>query len=134
MVHGYVPFKIESDNPTPHSRWLLSPKIENSSIVHCCLFIYQNELKYLQQLYSNEYFNMYFGFFCEIFHSANLYRFKSSSLKPLNQICHGWSLGDPLLKVYPTAPTFYSRWWLLLKIEILSLSCCFIISQNELNF
>ena len=99
MVHGYVPFKIESDNPALHSRWLLLPKIENSSIVHCCLFIYQNELKYIQQLYSNEYFNMYFGFFCEIFHSANLYRFKSSSLKPLNQIWHGWSLGDPLLSV-----------------------------------
>ena len=44
------------------------------------------------------------------------------------------SLGGPLFKLYSTVP-LYSRWWLLLKIEIsLTVYCCFIISQIELKF
>jgi hypothetical protein len=40
------PFKIVSDSPALHSRWLLLLKIEISSIVHCCFSINQNELKF----------------------------------------------------------------------------------------
>ena len=43
---GWVPFKIVSDSPALHSRWLLLLKIEISSIVHCCFSISQNELKF----------------------------------------------------------------------------------------
>ena len=39
MVLGCVPFKIVSDGPALHSRWLLLLKIEISSIVHCCFII-----------------------------------------------------------------------------------------------
>jgi hypothetical protein len=39
MVLGWVPFKIVSDSPALHSRWLLLLKIEISSIVHCCFSI-----------------------------------------------------------------------------------------------
>jgi hypothetical protein len=39
MVLGCVPFKIVSDRPALHSRWLLLLKIEISSIVHCCFII-----------------------------------------------------------------------------------------------
>ena len=46
MVPGEVPFKIVSDSPALHSRWLLLLKIEISSIVHCCFSISQNELKF----------------------------------------------------------------------------------------
>ena len=46
MVPGWVPFKIVSDSPALHSRWLLLLKIEISSIVHCCFSISQNELKF----------------------------------------------------------------------------------------
>jgi hypothetical protein len=42
----WVPFKIVSDRPALHSRWLLLLKIEISSIVHCCFSISQNELKF----------------------------------------------------------------------------------------
>ena len=42
----WVPFKIVSDSPTLHSRWLLLLKIEISSIVHCCFSISLNELKF----------------------------------------------------------------------------------------
>ena len=34
MVPRWVPFKIMSDNPTHHSKWLLLLKIDISSIVH----------------------------------------------------------------------------------------------------
>jgi hypothetical protein len=46
MVLGWVPFKIVSDSPALHSRWLLLLKMEISSIVHCCFSINQNELKF----------------------------------------------------------------------------------------
>jgi hypothetical protein len=46
MVPGWVPFKIVSDSPALHSRWLLFLKIEISSIVHCRFSISQNELKF----------------------------------------------------------------------------------------
>ena len=43
---GWVSFKIVSDRPALHSRWLLLLKIEISSIVHCCFVINLNELKF----------------------------------------------------------------------------------------
>ena len=46
MVPRWVPFKIVSDSPAFHSRWLLLMKIEIPSIVHCCFSINQNELKF----------------------------------------------------------------------------------------
>jgi hypothetical protein len=46
MVLGWVPFKIVSDSPTFHSRWLLLLKIEISSIVHCCFSINEYMLNY----------------------------------------------------------------------------------------
>jgi hypothetical protein len=39
IVLGWAPFKIVSDSPALHSRWLLLLKIEISSIVHCCFSI-----------------------------------------------------------------------------------------------
>ena len=46
MVPGWVPFKVVSDSPALHSRWLLLLKIKMSSFVHCCFSINQNELKF----------------------------------------------------------------------------------------
>ena len=54
MVPGWFPFKIVSDSPALHSRWLLLLKIEISSIVHCCFSISQNELKFELQLHGKE--------------------------------------------------------------------------------
>jgi hypothetical protein len=64
--------------------------------------------------------------------------FKSSPLKPLNQVkaklagmVFGWS---PLNIVYDS-PALHSKWLLLLKIEIsLVVSFRFITNQNELKF
>ena len=46
MILGWFPFKIVSDSPALHWRWLLLLKIEIYSIVHCCFSINQNELKF----------------------------------------------------------------------------------------
>jgi hypothetical protein len=54
LVPGWIPFKIVSDSPAPHSRWLLLLKIEISSIVHCCFSISQNELNFELQLHGKE--------------------------------------------------------------------------------
>ena len=54
MVPGWFPFKIVSDSPALHSRWVLLLKIEISSIFHCCFSISQNELKFELQLHDNE--------------------------------------------------------------------------------
>jgi hypothetical protein len=45
MVLGWIPFKIVSDSPALHSRWLLLLKIEISSIVREDLNVifYQNK-------------------------------------------------------------------------------------------
>jgi hypothetical protein len=115
--------------------WSLLLKIEISSIVHCCFIISisQNELNFLLQLHDNEKINIYSGFFGEIFLSANLYRlcklgifwwkitFKSSSLKPLNQIkanLAGMVLGWSPFNIVSDSPALHSKWLLLLKIEI----------------
>ena len=46
MVPGWVLFKIVSDSPALHARWLLLLKIEISSIVHCFFSTSQNGLKF----------------------------------------------------------------------------------------
>ena len=93
---------------------------------------------------------MYSGFFCEIFLSADLYRlcklgifwkkitFKSSPLKPLNQIkpnLAGMVPGWVPLKFVSDSPALHSRWPLLLKILISSNGQnCSILSQNVPKF
>jgi hypothetical protein len=47
-LHNRVPFKIVSDSPALHSRWLLLLKIEISSIVHCS----NGQLKFHLPLFS----------------------------------------------------------------------------------
>ena len=99
MVPGWVPFKNVSDSSALHSRWLLLLKIEISSIVHCCFSFKSKWAKiYCKYIARSNLTYVYSGFFCEIFLSADFYRlcklgifwwkitFKSSPLKPLNQI------------------------------------------------
>jgi hypothetical protein len=74
----------------------------------------------------------------QIGHIFIKYHFKSSPLKPLNQIIPilaGMVPGWVPLKVVSDSPALHSRWLLLLKIKISSIvHCCFSISQNELKF
>ena len=90
------------------------------------------------------------GGFFEIFLSADIYRlcklgifwlkitFKSSPLKPLNQIkpnLAGMVPGWVPFKIVSDSPALHSRWPLLLKIEISSNGQnCSILSQNVPKF
>jgi hypothetical protein len=64
--------------------------------------------------------------------------FKSSPLKPLNQIKPNLAGMDPgwvPFKFVSDSPALHSRWLLLLKIEISSIvHFCFSTSQNKLKF
>ena len=64
--------------------------------------------------------------------------FKSSPLKPLNQIkpnLAGMVPGWVPFKIVSDSPALHSSWLLLLKIEISSIvHCRFSTSQNELKF
>jgi hypothetical protein len=51
MVPRWVPFKIVSDSPALHSRWLLLLKIEISSIVHCLNVIFYQNMPNLHNRY-----------------------------------------------------------------------------------
>ena len=63
MVPGWVPFKIVSDSPALHSRWLLLLKIEISSNGQNCSILSQNVPKFELYKHNDELFNMYYRFF-----------------------------------------------------------------------
>ena len=64
--------------------------------------------------------------------------FKSSPLKPLNQIkanLAGMVLGWSLFDILSDSAALHSKWLLLPKLEIsLVVNFCFITNQNELKF
>ena len=121
MFPGWVPFKIVSDSPAHHSRWLLLLKIEISSIVHCCFSVSQNELKFQLQLHGKEQFNIYSCFSVKFFfqpiytdYANQAYfdkrsYFKSSPLKPLNQIKPNLAGWVPF-KIVSVSAVLYPRW------------------------
>ena len=70
MVPGWVSFKIVSDSPALHSRWLLL-KIEISSNGHNCSILSQNVPKFELYKYNDELFNMYYMIFYELWTFAD---------------------------------------------------------------
>jgi hypothetical protein len=46
MVLGWSPFKIVSDSPALHSKWLLILKIEISFVINFRFITNQNEIKF----------------------------------------------------------------------------------------
>ena len=68
--------------------------------------------------------------------TSQTFTFKSSSLKPLNQIkpnLAGMGFMRPTFKIMSDSPTLHSKWLLLIKIDILQLSIdyLFIINQKH---
>jgi hypothetical protein len=104
MVPGWVPFKIVSDSPALHSRWLLLLKIEISSIVHCCFSISQNESVIWFSGFRGEDLNMIFNQNMPNLHN----RYKSAERK-ISQKNPEYMLNyslpcRSLSKLCPTAP------------------------------
>ena len=112
MVPVWVPFKIVSDSPTLHSKWLLLLKIEISSIVHCCFSISQNELKFYNCSYMAMSSLTYSGFFCEIC-SASLFHlgilWDENHIKIFcSEIWVEMIFGWPTFKIMCNTPIFLS--------------------------
>ena len=74
MVPGWVPFKIVSDSPALHARWLLLLKIEISSNGQNCSILSQNVHKFELYKHTDELFNMYYRIFYELWTFADFDR------------------------------------------------------------
>jgi hypothetical protein len=151
MVPGWVPFKIVSDSPALHSRWLLLLKIEISSNGQNCSILSQNVPKFELYKHNDEFFSMCDRIFYERTHPGTiparfgLIWFSDFRGEDLNAIFY--QNMPNLHNRYISAErkisqknleymqNYFLRWLLLLKIEISSIvHCCFSISQNELKF
>ena len=71
MVPGWVPFKIVSDSPALHLRWLLLLKIEISSNGQNCSILSQNVPKFELYKHKDELFNIYYRIFYELWTFAD---------------------------------------------------------------
>ena len=74
MVPGWVPFKIVSNSPALHSRWLQLLKIEISSNGQNCSILSQNVPKFELYKHNDELFNMYYMIFYELWTFADFDR------------------------------------------------------------
>ena len=125
MVPGWVPFKIVSDSPALHSRWLLLLKIEISSNGQNCSILSQNVPKFELYKHNDELFNMYYRIFYELWTFVDFDRLcklekrgdeilkKSSPLKLLSQSQPNLAemiLGWPPSKIVSGDPDFQPRW------------------------
>ena len=125
MVPGWVPFKIVSDSPALHSRWLLLLKIEISSNGQNCSILSQNVPKFELYKYNDEPFSMYDIIFYELWTFADFDRLcklekrgdeikkKSPPRKLLSQYQPNFAemiLGWPPSKNLSVDPDFQPRW------------------------
>jgi hypothetical protein len=63
MILGWSPFKIVSDSPALHSRWLPLLKIEISSNGQNCSILSQKVPKFELYKHNHELFDIYYGIF-----------------------------------------------------------------------
>ena len=120
MVPGWVAFKIVSDSPALHSRWLLLLKIEISSNGQNCSILSQNVPKFELYKHNDELFNIYYRIFYELWTFANFDRLcklekRGDEIKKklllwnywanLNQNLLKWFLDGPLPNLFPVIPT-----------------------------
>ena len=153
MVPGWVTFKIVSDSPALHSRWLLLLKIEISSNGQNCSISSQNVPKFENCKHNDELFNIYFRILYELWTLADFDRlcklekrgmkFKKRILllnywANLDQTLLKWFLDSPLSKLCPVIPTSnqdgrqaQNR---IKGDTYLFVHCCFSVSQYELKF
>ena len=149
MILRWSPFKIVSVSPVVYSKWSPLLKIEISSNGQNCSTLSQKVPKF--ELYKHdELFNIYYEIFYELWSFTDFDRLckvekKGDEIKKnlllwnyranLNQTLLIWSLGGPLSKLCPSAPSCIQKWSPLLKIEISSNGPnCSILSQKVPKF
>ena len=154
MVPGWVPFKIVSDSPALHSRWLLLLKIEISSNGQNCSILSQNVPKFELYKHNDELFSIYYRIFYELWTFADFDRlcklekrggwnlkkiFSSETTEPIStKFCWNDSWMAPFQNCvrWSRLPTKMAAKLKLEKRgdEILIVHCCFSVSQNECKF
>ena len=120
MILRWSPFKIVSVSAVLYPRWPPLPKIEISSNGQNCSILSQKVPKFELYKYNDELFNIYRGNFYELWTFTDFDRlcklekrgdeikkiFSSENTEPnLNQTLLKWSLGGPLSKLCPSAPS-----------------------------
>ena len=120
MILGWSPFKIVSVSAVLYPRWPPLLKIEISSNGQNCSILSQKVPKFELYKHNDELFNIYYGIFYELWTFADfdrLYKLEKrrDGIKKnlllwnywanLNQTLLRWSLGGPLSKLCPSAPS-----------------------------
>ena len=121
MILGWSPFKIVSVTAVLYPSWPPWLKIEISSNGQNCSILSQKVPKFELYKHNDELFNMYYGIFYELWTFAYFDRLcklekRGDEIKKknlllwnywanLNQTLLKWSLGGPLSKLCPSAPS-----------------------------
>ena len=120
MILRWSPFKIVSVSAVLYPRWPPLLKIEISSNGQNCSILSQKVPKFELYKHNDELFNMYYGIFYELWTFTDfdrLWNKKKGGMKlkkntllwnywaNFNQTLLKWSLGGPLLKLCPSAPS-----------------------------
>ena len=120
MILRWSPFKIVSVSAVLYPRWPPLLKIEISSNGQNCSILSQKVPKFELYKHNDELFNIYYGIFYELWTFTDfdrLWNKKKGGMKlkknlllwnywaNFNQTLLKWSLGDPLLKLCPSAPS-----------------------------
>ena len=118
MILRWSPFKIVSVSTVLYPRWPPLLKIEISSNGQNCSILSQKVPKFELYKHNDELFNIYYGIFYELWTFTDfdrLWNKKKGGMKfkknlllwnywaNFNQTLLKWSLGDPLLKLCPSA-------------------------------
>jgi hypothetical protein len=121
MILGWSPFKIVSVNAVLYPRWPPLLKIKISSNGQNCSILSQKVPKFELYKYNDELFNIYYGIFYELRTCTDFDRLcklekRGDEIKKnlllcnywanLNQTLLKWSLGGPLSKLCPSAPSY----------------------------
>ena len=120
IILGWSPFKIVSVSTVLYPRWPPLLKIEISSNGQNCSILSQKVPKFELYKHNDELFNIYYGIFYELWTFAYFDRLcklekRGDEIKKnpllwnywanLNQTLLKWSLGGPLSKMCPSAPS-----------------------------
>ena len=121
MIIGWSTFKIVSVNAVLFPRWPPWLKMEISSNGQNCCILSQKVPKFELYKHNNELFNIYYGIFYELWTFADFDRLCKLEKRGdeirifflllwnywanLNQTLLKWSLGGPLSKLCPSAPS-----------------------------
>ena len=119
MILRWFPFKFVSVSTVLYPRWPPLLKLEISSNGQNCSILSQKVPKFELYKHNDEPFNIYYGIFYELWtftdfdrlcklekRGDGIKKIFSETTEPIsNKLCKKWSLGGPLSKLCPSAPS-----------------------------